>query len=219
MSTGPTFITVGDQQNATWKLGDIKVTGFEAGSDFVQMLSPTDAGVILSATYIDEAMADILGDPSMVGWWNDSIDTSLNDQVFTAGTGFLTYLTSSDVTITYAGEVLQGPTTIDLSGMSFSMVANFTPVDLTLGDISASGFEAGSDFIQMLSPADASIVLSATYIDEAMADTLGDPSMVGWWNDSIDASLDNQVFTAGAAFLGYFSSPNVTFFFPNPLSI
>jgi hypothetical protein len=221
MSTGPTFITVGDQQNATWKLGDIKPSGFEAGADFVQFLDPTDGNVISSATYVDEDTAlDWFGDRSSAGWWNGDIDTSLDNEVFSAGTAMLGAFFSPGITITYAGEVLEGMRTLDLSAQSFPLIANFTPVDLTLGDLTATGFEAGADFVQFLDPADANAILSATYVDEATAlDWFGDRSLAGWWNGDIDASLNSTPLPTGSAFLGSFSSPDVTLTFPDPLDM
>ena len=220
-TTGPTFITIGEQVNPTWQLGEIKVKGWEAGLDFIQILDPADANVALFATYIDEATSLLwMGDLSVVGWWNADFDTPLDGETFTAGTAMLCSVASSGVEITYAGEVLERSYTLDLSGQKFPLFANFTPVDLTLGDLEMTGFEAGSDFLQILNPANAKVALSATYIDEATSLLwMGDLSVVGWWNADFDTPLDSTPFPAGAAALGSLTSPAVTIKFPSPLGI
>jgi hypothetical protein len=178
-------------------------------------LSPSTAFTALSATYVDLDAAG--GDPELVGWYNLDLDTKLDDQVFSAGTSFLCSFVSSGVAFTYAGEVLQGSTTLDLSGQQYPFVANFTPVDLTLGDLSATGVDPLNDFVQFLSPSTAFTALSATYVDLDAAG--GDPELVGWYNLDLDTSLNNTPLPAGAAFLGSFVSPSVTITFPNPVTL
>jgi hypothetical protein len=216
-STGPTFVGIGTE---SWKLGDITTAvGMEAGTDIIQFLNATTAVTEFSATYIDSATSiAIAGDESLVGWWNLDIDTPLNDLEFAAGSGFLCNFTSPGITLVYAGEVLQGSTTLDYSGQRSPMIANFTPVDLTLGDIIVTGMEAGTDIIQFLDTTTAVTELTATYIDPATSIAIaGDESLVGWWNLDIDTSLNNTPFPAGSAVLGNFTSPSVSFTFPSPI--
>jgi len=223
-SSGPTFVTVGSA-TADWNLGDIAVSGMDPFTDFIQFLSPNTAGTVLSATYID-AVADAAygaGDGALIGWWdyNDVGGTSLDAEVFAAGTGFLCNLTSTGVQFTYSGEVLQGDTALDLAGQKYPMIANLTPVDLTLADVTATGMDPFLDFIQFLSPTTAGTVVSATYID-AVADAAygaGDGALIGWWdyNDVGGTSLDTTAFPAGASVLGNFTSTGVQVIFPNPV--
>ena len=223
-STGPTFISVGDA-NGEWKLSDVTVSGMDAYNDFVQFLSPDTAGTVLQATYIDAAWdaANGDGDGALIGWWdyNDIGGTSLNEEVFAAGTGFLCNFSSSGIAITYAGEVLQGSTQLDLSGSRYPMIANLTPIDLTLGDITVSGMDAYNDFIQFLSPTTAGTVLQATYIDAVWdaANGDGDGALIGWWdyNDIGGTSLNATELPAGTAVLGNFSSSGVMITFPDPV--
>jgi len=212
ISTGPMFISVGST-NKTWRLGDISATGMDPTSDNIQFLSAADANVVLTATYVDAAHAITY---SMTqGWWNLDLDTSLDNTTVASGTGFLTSFASVGITLTYAGEVLQSTNTIDLSGMNYPMIANPTPVDLVLSNITCSGMDPTSDNIQFLSPTDANVVLTATYVDAAHAITY---SMTeGWWNLDLDTSLNSTPLPAGAAFLGSISSPHVSITFPNPM--
>ena len=221
-SSGNTFITVGATN--TWKLGEVSASGMDPFSDFIQFLSTSTANTTTSATYIDLATSLAnAGDASLVGWWDTSDigGTSLNNLTLAAGTGFLSNFSSSGVALTYAGQVLQGSTTLDLSGLKFPMVANFTPVNLTLGDLSATGIDPFSDFIQFLSTSTANTTTSATYIDLATSiANAGDASLVGWWDTSDigGTSLNSYAFPAGSAFLGNFSSPSVHIVFPSPVN-
>jgi hypothetical protein len=212
-SSGPTFITVGDA-NGEWKLGNISATGIDPSSDFIQFLNPSTAATELYATYVDLDTAG--GDAEAVGWYNLDLDTKLDDQVFAAGTGFLSsFANPAFVTLTYVGEVLQEETTLDLSGQNYPFVANFTPVDLTLGDLAATGMNPDSDFVQFLSPSTAATGLYATYVDLDTAG--GDTELVGWYNLDLDTPLNDTPFPAGTAFLGSLVSAGVTIKFPSPV--
>jgi hypothetical protein len=221
-SSGPTFIAVGDA-NGEWKLGDITASGMDPFSDFIQFLSTANAETELMATYVDSATSQSWdGTDDWVGWWdvNDIGVTSLDDQTFGAGTGFLCSFASAGIALTYAGEVLQGSTTLDLSGLQYPLVANLTPVDLTLGDLTASGMDPFSDFIQFLNVANAETELMATYVDSATSQGWdGTDDWVGWWdvNDIGVTSLDAQPLPAGSAVLGSFASAGVQITFPSPI--
>lgn len=220
-SSGSTFISVGSA-TGEWQLGDVAATGMDPTQDNIQFLSTATAFPEVTATYIDSVMSiALVGDESLVGWWNLDIDTPLDDLTFGAGTGFLCNFASSGVALTYAGEVLTSETStlsLDLSGMQFPMIANFTPVDLTLGDLTVSGMDPTQDNIQFLDPATALPTVTATYIDSAMSIALvGDESLVGWWNLDIDTSLNDTALPAGSAVLGNFASSGVVISFPDPV--
>lgn len=221
-SSGNMFITVGST-NQTWRLGDVTVTGMNPQEDIIQFLSPANANTILYATYIDAATAvGVLGDPTWQGWWDptSSFAVRLDDTMIAAGTGFLCNIVNTNVSFTYAGQVLQGSTTLNLSGLQYPMIANFTPVDLVLSNLTVSGMNPQEDIIQFLNPADANTMLYATYIDAATAvGVLGDPTWQGWWDptSSFAVRLDSQPFPKGTAFLGNLASPNVMITFPNPV--
>jgi len=218
-SSGSTFISVGST-NTTWKLGDVTASGMDPTLDLIQFLNTSTANAGVKATYIDLATSiAYAGDASLVGWWNLDLDTSYNGLVFAAGTGFLCNFSSSGVALTYAGQVLKGSTTLNLSGLTFPMVANFTPVDLTLGNLTATGMDPTLDLIQFLDTSTANAGVKATYIDLATSIAYaGNASLVGWWNLDLDTSLNSTSFPAGSAFLGNFSSPSVTITFPSAVN-
>jgi methyl coenzyme M reductase alpha subunit len=221
-SHGPTFITVGDV-NVESTLGNLTANGMDPDSDTIQFLSPVDASVVDAATYCDAALATLLGDPGLQGWWAPSDVGGVNkdDMVLTAGTGFLCNFGSGNpIVIKSAGEVVQAPISLDMTGLVYPMVANPVPADLTLGDITADGMDPDSDTIQFLDPTDASVVDAATYCDAALATLLGDPGLQGWWAPSDVGGVDKNstAFPAGSAVLCNFGSGNpITVVFPNPV--
>jgi hypothetical protein len=200
-----------------WKLSDVALTGAVPGDDFIQFLNSTTLGIDVIATYIDAATAAELEDPGLEGWWDLALENSLNDLTFAAGTGFLSNFASAGVSIMYSGEVLQGSTTLDLSGQAYPTVSNFTPVDLTLASVTGGGMVPGDDFVQFLNADTLEIDVIATYIDAATAAELEDPGLEGWWDLALENSMNDQPLPAGAAFLGNFASTGVTMTFPNPM--
>ncbi len=217
-TSGSMFVTVGST-TGEWVLGSIKVSGMVPGDDIIQFLDPTDMSLVAAVTYIDEAASiGLVGDTSVVGWWNAGLDTPMDTQVFAAGTAFLANYVSSGISMTYSGEVVSGPTTLDLSGLAYPLLANFLPRDVVLGEITASGFVPGDDIVQFLSPTDMSLIVAATYIDEATSIALvGDTSATGWWNAGLDTSLDDTVLAPGTSFLANFASSGIQITFPSAI--
>jgi hypothetical protein len=209
-SHGPAFITVGDT-GLQWKLGNMTADGMDPLSDTIQFLSPFDASVSATYTYVSASI-----DPGLVGWWDptDIGGVSMDGETFAAGTGFLCNLSGAPFDFVYAGEVVQDTISLDLIGLTYPMIANPVPVDLTLGEITAEGMDPLSDTIQVLNPVDASVSATYTYVSPSI-----DPVLAGWWDptDIGGVSKDSVVFQAGSAVLGNFSGVPVTMVFPNPM--
>ncbi|MBP5320109.1 MAG: hypothetical protein J6334_03905 [Kiritimatiellae bacterium] len=215
-SVGAMFVTVGAD---VWRLGDLKAEGMEPGVDSIQFLDTNTASTYIQATYISAEIAAEEGDPDLEGWWdmNDVGGTRLDDTVFEKGTAFLCAFAGSEVTFTFAGEVLAGEVEIDVSGMPSPFICNPIPVDLTLGQIKAIDFEPGLDSIQFLDVDSATTYIQATYISAEFAAEEGDADLEGWWdlNDIGGTSLNDTPVPAGQAFLGAIESGNaVKFVFP-----
>ena len=188
----------------TYKLGDFTATGMDGTSDFIQFLDADTLEAGVEAVYLD---ADTYGD-ELAGWWdfNAPGETSLNDQTFPFTTAFLAAFPSgNEITFSFAGEVLKGAKTFTTSSQS-PMFGNYLPKDLTLADITASGMDGTSDFIQILDPDTLESVTEAVYLD---ADTYGD-ELAGWWdfNAPGEVSLADTVVPAGQGFLAAFPSGN-----------
>jgi len=221
-SSGPTFVeclsfldTVNTPQ---WRLGDVKAENFNVYQDFISNLNPVSGAADLVAVYADEATAISWGDIAYVGWWDKAtFDISLDGEMFDVSEGFLCNF-ANPVVLTYAGEVVTRPMTIDFTGLKFPLIANFVPKDgMKLGDLKVENFNVYQDFVSTLDPLTGNADIVAVYADEATAISWGDIAYVGWWDKAtFDVPLDNTPLPAGAVLMGNFNS-NVKFLFPSPL--
>ena len=195
----------------TYKLGDFKATGMDGTSDFIQFLDADTLESNVEAVYLDAAT---YGD-ELAGWWdfNDVGGTSLDDQTFPFTTAFLAAFPSgNEISFTFSGSVLDGEKTFSTSAQS-PMFGNFQPTDMTLDDITATGMDGTSDFIQLLDPDTLDSNIEAVYLDK---ETYGD-ELAGWWdfNDIGGTPLGDTPVPAGQGFLGAFPSGNaITITFP-----
>ena len=231
--TVATFKAAGKEADAM-TIGDIAASdGWVAGSDTIKTLLANGA-VNQTYTYAGAADAKEWGCP--VGWYlkADVDDTSIEDLTpycknsdpLPFGNGILVLVGSASTTLTYAGEVLAADQTISLKGgAEYNIAGNVSPVDITLGDISASdGWVAGSDTIKTLL-SNGAVDQTYTYADEVDAKDWGCP--VGWYlkADVDDASIadltpycKNSVpVSAGEAFIVLVGSATTTITIPSAL--
>ena len=191
---GVPFTAVGDA--TTFKLGDFAAEGFDEFSDLLQTIDPDTADGVDFYIYLDPANY-----PSTPGWWLDDWSTDCNDVEFDVGTGFLGAFGSGAVTIKAAGQVSTDPVTVDFSGKSIVIVPNPLPRAVTLGEITADGFDEFSDTMQTLDPDTADGVDFYIYLDPANY-----PSTPGWWMDDWSTDANDVEIPAGEAMLGAFGS-------------
>jgi len=225
-SIGATFAGVGAD---TFKLGDITVSGFYYDKEVLQVLSTANASTIAQYTYVTEEMdeEDFDGDGAAVGWWIKGQEGedggSANDISFSPGQGFLGNFGKKEVSLTYSGQVIEGSTELDFTGMVSPFVANFLPKDIKLGDVAVEGFYYDKEVLQVLDTATASTSVQYTYVTEEMdeEDFDGDGAAVGWWfkgeEGEDDGSANNEIWPAGTAMLGNFGKKSVKMTFPSAL--
>ena len=170
-------------------LGDIAASSdWMAGQDEVQTLLANGA-VDKSYTYIGKELAAEVG--CTIGWYltddvNDegkleSLSTYCkNNDPLPLGNGLLVLVGSASTTLTYAGEVIAADQPIALQGgAAYNITGNISPVDIILGDITASeDWMAGQDELQTLL-ANGAVDQSYTYIGEALAVEVG--CVAGWY--------------------------------------
>ena len=203
---GVPFTTVGA---TTFKLGDLTAEGFDAGSDLLQTIDPDTADGVDFYVYLDAATYGA----SLAGWWDADLTEQFNDLEFDVGTGFLGAFGAQEVVLRAAGEVSSSPIEMDFTGKTMVIVPNPLPRTVTLSEVTAEGFDAGSDLLQTIDPDTADGVDFYVYLDEA---TYG-AALAGWWDADLAESMGDVEIPAGGAMLGAFGAGEVVLTFPAAL--
>jgi len=213
-SLGPVFQKVGTDKQLYLK--DFTAKGMDnSGGDYIQFLDPDYGEMILEAFWVDEE--DM---PGSGGWWMPDWSENLDDEPVPAGAAFLLQCTGctedSPINFQFSGEVQNGASIVATNAMTF--FCNPLPVDLTLSQITAKGMDnSGGDYIQMLNPEDAEMMLEAFWVDEEDM-----PGSGGWWMPDWSENLDDTPVPAGCAFLmqcsGCTEDTPIVFAFPDPLA-
>ena len=215
-------------------LGDIAASAsWVAGSDEVKTLLANGA-VDKAYSYVGTADAAEWGCPA--GWYltadlnDDSIEdlTPLckNNDPLPLGNGLLVLVGSASTTLTYAGEVLAADQPIALKGdAAYNITGNVSPVDITLGDITASDdWIAGSDELKTLK-VNGAVDQAYSYVGTTDAAEWGCPA--GWYltvdlnDDSIEdltPLCKNTIpVKAGEAFIVLVGTASTTITIPSAL--
>ena len=136
----PTFKAL----TGNFKISDIKVSGaLGAGNDSVQKVN-ADGSWGDMYYYLTMDGTGWLED----GWYKADQATPVDDDDF-IGIGEALFVSAgSDMTFTYAGEVLSGKPVVNVA-TGYSMVGNPTPIQINVSDIKVSGaLGAGNDSVQ-----------------------------------------------------------------------
>ena len=215
-------------------LGDIAASAdWMSGSDEVMTLKANGAAD-KAYTYLPEASAVEFGCPA--GWYltsdfnNDSIEDLTpyckNSEPLPLGNGLLVLVGKASTTLTYSGEVLSAGQPIKLkSSYAYNITGNISPVDIILGDITASDdWMSGSDELMTLK-ANGATDKAYTYVNATEAAGFGCPA--GWYltsdfkNDSIEdltPYCKNAIpVEAGEAFIVLVGSASTTLTIPSAL--
>lgn len=214
---GMCFVTSGSS-DGTFRLGDLKLTGSTWGSDWLGFVNPAtsilDSSKNVTYYSVAEAIAD--GGTADDAEWENYDEECQDDVQYPLGTAFLCNFLSTGVTITFAGQVYTGSSTINCTGKPAAFVANMYPGDLTAGDIKMVNSTWGSDWIQFINPA-TSIVDSSkniTYYSAAEAVADGGSADDAEWENYDEECKDDVEIPMGSGFLCNFLSPNVQIVFP-----
>ena len=231
--TVSTFKAVGkDADKMT--LGDITASSdWMPGSDEVKTLKANGA-VDKAYTFVNATDASEWGCPA--GWYltADVRDESIEDLTpycknsapLPLGSGLLVLVGSASTTLTYAGKVLAADQPIALKGSyAYNITGNLSPVDLTLGAITASAdWMTGSDELKTLQ-ANGAVDQAYTFVNATDAAEWGCPA--GWYltadvrNESIEdltPYCKNAVpVKAGEAFIVLVGSAATTITIPSAL--
>lgn len=188
------FTSVGSD-TATFKMSDIKADNFADDADTLQFLEPTSARS-------EKFYFSYDGD-----WYENTDDwNEANDDTFDMGTGFLGNLASGSVSLTCSGQVLEGPTQLDLSGKNWVMIGNPLPRAVKFSEIEAIDFADDADTLQKLESSSARSEKFYFCYDGDWYENTDD------WNDASDDEI-----AAGEALLANVASGSVKINFPSAL--
>ncbi len=214
--TATPFLQVGGGED--WTLGDIVPNeNWIELSDTIQTFT-SDGKAGAAYMYVTQATADESG--VTAGWYNTD-DTSAENPMNTTSIPFTVgYVAASGATgasLTFAGQVKQTATEIPVGG--FTITANVTPVDLTLGDIVPNeNWIELSDTIQTFT-SDGKADVAYMYVTQATADESG--VTAGWYNTD-DTSAEKPQNTvsipAGSGFVASSGAKGATLTLPSPLA-
>ena len=186
-----TFLPVG-KDGKDMKLGEVTASAdFAFGADTVMFLAANGA-TEATFTYVGEEEAKSYN--TAPGWydynyvmgeewdWSSQIPEPYqgNNVDLPYGMMVIVQASTSDATINYAGEVLAVNKQFELVSGEYNMLGNATPVDITLGDISAgNGFGFGSDTIMFLA-ANGATKSTWTFVGEEEAKSYN--TAPGWYD-------------------------------------
>ena len=215
VSLSPAFITTG--ATGTFKLSDVALDGGDVTSDTLQVLESTKASVGATYVYLSAAQAAAWDIAGSEGWYDASMENSMNDVSFPIGTAFLGNFTTKTVSSTYSGQVVDGTVEMDCTGKQYVMFGNPLPRVIKLGEIVLDGGDVTSDTVQILEPTKASVGTTYVYLSAAQAAAWDIAGSEGWYDAAMENSMNDVDINIGDAFLGNFTTKSVSITFPTAL--
>ena len=214
--TATPFIQVNGGE--AWTLGDIVPNAnWIEMSDTIQTFTAAGKADV-AYMYITKDTAEAYG--VTPGWYNTEdvmAETPMNSVSIPYTYGYLAASGASGAALTFSGAVKDAVTEIPVGG--FTLTANVTPVDLTLGNITpnANWIEM-NDTIQTFTAAGKADV-AYMYITKDTAEAYG--VTPGWYNTEdvmAETPMNSVSVPAGYGFLASSGASGATITLPNPLA-
>ena len=160
----------------------------------------------------DEAEGGGVGDKA--GWYDSSEFTYEGNLTFDLGTAFLTSLSSTGVKFQYAGQVYDQAFTIPCANKVYVLVPNALPRQISLSEITATGWNYENDEIRKLNKSDCSSAKKFVWLtkDEAEGGGVGDKA--GWYDASEFTYEGAQTLEPGEGLMTSLSSLSVNISMP-----
>jgi len=208
-------------------LGDIVANAnFAPFEDSIQIVNSA-GNVFMQATYVSQANLDLWEMEGYEPGWYDFEDGeltggTLNGTVLPFGTSMTVFTQYANVGLMFVGEVVQSDNPLPLVQNGFTPLGNASPVDLTLGDITANEFFAPfEDSIQIIDAA-GNVVMQATYVSQANLDLWEMEGYEPGWYDFEDGeltggTLNSTPIVAGQGMTVYTQYEGAAIIIPNPL--
>ena len=194
-----------------FRLGDTTVEGLDPTAESFYQILPESCAVDPESSiyYVSkEASEAIIGDDSMVGWWDQATGSiPMNDTLFPAGTAFIGSLSADhDVTLQSSGEAKQGKVNVNISGKVYPHMANPVPRDVKFKEIEVVGMDPTSESFYQVDQRSCAVdpASSIYYVSKEVSEAIiGDDSMVGWWDQATGSiPLGEEYWHAGECYIG-----------------
>ena len=200
-------------------MSDLSASNWNWETDELRILDAATANPSATMFYLTAAEAKDMLDPSAVAGWYDGDGNCYNSTSLSLGQGFMTRLISN-VTIQSAGEVYGDQFAADYKGATssakYNMVPNPVPREITLGEISATGWNWETDELRVLDAATCNPTLTVFYLTAAEAKDMLDPSAVAGWYDGDGNCYNDRTVAVGDGFMTRLTS-DVRLVFPAAL--
>ena len=229
------------------------------GTEYLQKLNPATTAVAARYTYVSEAfLKDEFEDDwedykSAVGWWSYVAGTNYGTLIekgdyslklttspdIPVGTAFLGRVNGNELNFTSSGEAPSVPTQISDNGNTSPFFLNYLPREIDLSEIVVEGADEdefmnpGTEYLQVLSPADTHVIARYTYVSEAFLkdefeeDWEDYKDAIGWWSYVAGKNYGTLIETSdfslkcgavplapGFSFLGRLNGNGLVFKFP-----
>ena len=211
---GVSFVPVG---NATLTLKDLVATGYgdsyADGGIYAKKLN--GYGVGGTAYYWFDISDPEVG--TLYGWYNDEGSADYNSVELDSGEGLWVYSPSTEYKIQSSGQVPASAISVALRSRGLAkMVSNPTPVTLTLGEVTVTGYgdsyADGGIYAKKLNGY--GVGGTAYYWFDISDPEVG--TLYGWYNDEGSADYNSVELTPGEGLWIYSSSDSYSVVFPAP---
>jgi hypothetical protein len=203
-----------DGDEGTFTLGGVTATGFDYMSDFLYVMNPDDSSADATLIYLGADDASAFG---MTAGWYDAVSLEpYNNVQWSLGTGFMTDFNGGSAVLNYAGQVYDQAFSLDCSQSRYAIVANGLPRKITLGEVSATGYDYMSDFVYLMNPDDSSADATLIYLSADEASAFG---MTAGWYDAVSLEpYATYELKPGDGFMTDFNSGATVLNFPKAIA-
>ena len=164
------------------KLSDFSANGWNYENDQIRVLNPSTCANSKVLVYLtaDEASGGGVG--TVAGWYDADEFTYEGNTTFDLGSAFLTSLGSSSVSFTYSGQVYDQAFSIPCTGKKYVLIPNALPRQISLSEITATGWNYENDQIRKLNRATCANDKVYVWLTKDEAEGGGVGTLAGWYD-------------------------------------
>ena len=218
-AVGVTFVPVTGEGT----MADIKIVGYSGDYDAGQISCgklDTYGRSITRMFWLDLPEDPVEGWDAQYGWWDAMGENEYNDVPLTAGEGLWFDIGETWAKIQSAGQVQAETLTIKLT-VGNQLIANATPVDLSMGDVFIAGYTGDYDAGQIscgLLDGYGRSIKRMFWLDLPEDPVEGWDAQYGWWDAMGENEYNADPLKSGESLWLDNGETGVTINFPSPLT-